>query len=446
MPTGSLSDRLLRARTAWSAGAPPVTRRQARWLAGIVVVGALLRIAWVTYAARHPQTLIDPTFYSLYAERIADGHGYTLSYGEPTAYYPPGYPIALGVVVWFVRALPGVPYHLPTVAGWFNIVLGVATIGLVFELGRRVFDDTRIGLVGAAILALWPNLIFHTAVALTETLFNFLLLAALLVLLVPRWDGEARPSTRRLVVFGLLLGASVLVRPISLLVLPGLGLVWLRRLGWDWRAVLGRLAIAGATTAAVILPWTVRNAFAMDAFVPISTNFGDNLCIGRHEGATGAFSLTTECFGGYDHLKRPEYETERNSGTTREAIDYLVHHPVDEVRLLWWRAFYTLHDDHDALAVAESYGADRFMSKRWRNVWEWTADAWFFGVLGLTVVGLTAVRRRDDARRSFFLWSMVAMAVPPLIFFGDVRFHVPVLPFMAVIAAVTVVRVRDAAR
>ena len=429
---------LLRARTAWAAGAPPMSRRQARWLVGILVVALLARIAWVAYAARAPQTLIDPSFYGFLATQIADGKGYTYPNDVPTAYYPPGYPIALGVVVWLVQLLPG-SYDLPTVVGWFNIVLGMATIVLVFELGRRLFSDTRVGVVAAAVYGLWPNIVFHSAVALTETLFNFLLLAALLVLVAPAW--HRRPSTGRVVGFGLLVGASVMVRPISVLLLPALGWVWARRAGWDWRWALSRMALVGVAALALVLPWTVRNARAMDALVPISTNFGDNLCIGHHEGASGGFALAESCFDGFDGLERPEYETRRNSETTRKGLAYLVSHPVDEVRLLWWRAWYTLRNDHDAVRAAESYGADRFMSVRWRNVWTWSADLWFFAALGLGVLGLVAVRGRRDPRLSLFLWAMVAMALPPLLFFGDERFHVPMVPFLAVLAAVTIVRV-----
>jgi hypothetical protein len=45
--------------------------------------------------------------------------------------------------------------------------------------------------------------------------------------------------------------------------------------------------------------------------------------------------------------------------------------------------------------------------------------------------------------RLFFLLAALALAVQPLIFFGDPRFHVPVLPFVAVLVAVTLVRARD---
>jgi hypothetical protein len=201
--------------------------------------------------------------------------------------------------------------------------------------------------------------------------------------------------------------------------------------------------VAAVATAVVIAPWTIRNVIVMDSPVLISTNLGDNLCMSRHADATGGFQLDSPCFprppeGG----DRPEYELERNNDATGKAVEFVFGHPIDEARLILWRAYWTLQHDHDGLDAAESYRQNPFVPDRWRSVLETTADAYFFAtvVLGLLAVG--AFWR--DPRRRFFLLAMAAMAIQPLIFFGDVRFHVPVLPFLAVGTAVTLVRLRRA--
>ena len=61
-------------------------------------------------------------------------------------------------------------------------MLSVATIGLVFVLARRLVGPA-VGLVAAGIWALWPNLIFHSGIVLTETLFLFLFVVLLIVVL-----------------------------------------------------------------------------------------------------------------------------------------------------------------------------------------------------------------------------------------------------------------------
>ena len=415
------------------------TRQQRAWLLVIVGVAFVVRFAWVLYAARPTKGLQDPTLYLFFGGQISNGEGYVDLGGGPTAYYPVGYPATLGALFWLLKHTP-IPDDFEMAAGVLNLVLGTATVALLFDVARRLFDN-RVGLVSAAVLAVFPNLVFHTAVALTETLFNFLVMAALLVLVSGSWR-ERSIGWRRLAVFGVLVALAAYVRPISLFFLPVLLVVWLVA-GWGWRKALRQLGVVCIAIAVVIAPWTIRNVVVMDAPVVLSTNIGDNLCMSRNAEATGGFLLGAECLQGYDDLERPEYETRRNNEAIKTAAEFVVEHPIDELRLMFWRAYYTLQNDHDGLDAAESYHRNPFIPDRWRDVLATLADAFFFATLVLGLRAIPAFWR--GPRRRFFLLAMASMAAAPLIFFGDVRFHVPVLPFLALGTAVTLVRLRRAA-
>jgi len=63
-----------------------------------------------------------------------------------------------------------------------------------------------------------------------------------------------------------------------------------------------------------------------------------------------------------------------------------------------------------------------------------------FGLAGLAGVGVLLWRR--DPSSFFVVLTGLGMLVPPLIFFGDPRFHVPAVPIAAIAAGALVAAVR----
>ncbi|MGZ4709063.1 MAG: ArnT family glycosyltransferase, partial [Acidimicrobiales bacterium] len=311
-------------------GAPPAAPRRslASRLVGVVwgswprrvitlavVVGFLLRLWWVVYVARMPVALHDPTFYFDYARRISQGGGYRLKNGEPTAYYPIGYPAILAS--WYkVMSFTPLRGHWITNAMSLNLIFSTTTIAMVGMLGRRL-AGAWVGALSAVIVALFPNLIYHSGTILTETTFNFVFVLALLVLCWQPWS-ERLPSWKRLVVFGVLFGLSIEVRPIVLLVLPMLLIAFWRVAGL--RSALVRFATVTGVVIVVMIPWTVRNAVVMHSFLPIGSTTGDNLCIGNYPDAQGHFAFPDVCFKDDNVVPRPAFETLRNDRLTRQSL------------------------------------------------------------------------------------------------------------------------------
>jgi 4-amino-4-deoxy-L-arabinose transferase-like glycosyltransferase len=397
-----------------------MSRREVLAFGAMLLGGAVVRMAWIAYAARPPVGLIDPLFYSGLAGDLARGDGYTYLGLAPSAYYPPGYPMALAAVIWTFDRL-GLAYDLPTLVGGVNLVLGLACVVLVFDIGRRLFDR-RAAWVAAALVCFWPNLVFHSAVALSETLCNTLLLAAVVVVL--RWD-----KWPALVGAGALLGAATLVRPVVLPVVGALFVVW--TVTSHWQRALRSTAVVTAVAIAMVVPWTIRNTATFHQPVLISTNFGDNLCIGHNPDATGEFDTPAWCFAGYEG---PQNEIRRNSDLARKGLGWAVHHPVSEVALVFKRAWFTVHHDHDGLLAAESYGADRFLPNPLRHGLGLVADLWFVVTLAAAAVGYRRLRPSEDPRRWLLVAAPAALALSPLVFFGDARFKVPMVPFLALAA------------
>src|SRR6185369_4129144 len=87
---------------------------------------------------------------------------------------------------------------------------------------------------------------------------------------------------------GLLLGGLALVRPEYLAVAAiVVVLVAARGAGADWRRALARGALLLVGLVVVVAPWTIRNAVALDRFVPISTGGGQVLFAGTYLASDG---------------------------------------------------------------------------------------------------------------------------------------------------------------
>ncbi|MGZ6640773.1 MAG: ArnT family glycosyltransferase [Solirubrobacteraceae bacterium] len=429
---------------AWVAAHP-----EARWLTGVMLLGFALRLTWAIIAVRQPIGLHDPFTYEFYGDQISRGHGYRQLDGQPTAYFPPGYPAALAATFWLVRHTP-LPDDLPAAGAGLNIVLGLATIAIAYLLARRLFD-VRVARVAAVIVAVYPNFVYHAAIMLSETLFTFLVIAALATLLWKPWPG-GRPSRGRLAAFGVLIGLSALVRPVSLVLLPLVAVPMLAA-RVQWRRALLAVVVATATALAVILPWTARNAHVMGQPVFISLNGGDDLCIGHNPRASGHFDNSPYC----DPPKRAallshrEQELLRDRVHRHEAQQYALHHPVREVGLLFKRAYYLLYNDHDGLVAAESFGQDLWIDRTIvLPLLSLAGNLVFFLVLGAAVVGSRHFADRRRPRHLMLLLACLGLLAVPLATFGDPRFKFPAIPLLALIGAVPlaglVTRARSALR
>ena len=82
-------------------------RRPAAWIerrddvaVAILVAALAIRVAWVL-ATPDYQLVHDALDYDNHAASIAAGDGFATSYGRPTAFRPPAYPIFLAGVYWF---------------------------------------------------------------------------------------------------------------------------------------------------------------------------------------------------------------------------------------------------------------------------------------------------------------------------------------------------------
>lgn len=406
---------------------------QAGLLTVILAFALAARLIWVFYTDWQPLPDDDAFRYDFAARALADGRGYVHLDGSPTAFWPPGYPLLLATVYTVfgesVRA-----------AQLLNVALGTATVALVYLIGRRTFGATT-GLIAAAIVAAFPSLVFFTGVTLSEIAFTFLALLAVWLLLresqsAPAGDPSAGSgqSLPLLLAGGIVLGFAALVRGQALVLPFVLVPFWLLSTG-RWPLVGRKLVAVLLGVGLIVAPWTVRNAIELDAPVLISTNAGVDFWIGHHEGTEGAFAGRDELVFRHPELTNTEREVRINSEGVREGLSYAVRHPATELVLPFRKLFWLYYSDEEGLDWNEGHGGQPFLGAWLRDALLTLSNVYYFAVLSLAVLGLPLWASRRDAGRVLLISLIAYWTLVHLVFFGNPRFHAPIMPLAALLAA-----------
>jgi 4-amino-4-deoxy-L-arabinose transferase-like glycosyltransferase len=406
------------------------------WVLLVFVLALALRAAWSFWADCDPRAVwrFDMSIYDYQALTLARGEGYLHFSGDPTAHWPPGYPLVLAGVYRITGDSLLAGYLL-------NAVLGSVSVVLVYLVGLKAFGRPA-ALLGALLLALWPNNVYASSLILTEPLFTALLLLIIVVtayLLL----GQRTPTLRSAAVAGLLLGAASLVRGEALALLLVIGPILLVR--WrSWRRTFGVLAVILAGMAVVVGPWTIRNALRMDSFLLISTSGNEALWVGHHEGADGEIAdfgpIETPHWG----LPNAEKEVKVGDEALRQALEFIKENPLEELRLVPKKlsALYRVDGSGIRWLQLEKPSIPVGAGENLRTL----GNVYYWAIIGLVVIGLpTWFSVREPARLLLagvvLCWSVLF----GFVFFGDQRFHVPVTPIFALWAAVALVHGRGMA-
>ena len=396
----------------------------------VFTIALALRVSWVLAVDRNGFAFNDALMYHSTAENLSEGGGYVPFTGGPTARWPPGFSTLLG-------GLYSVFGVHPLVGELFNAVVGAVTVVLLMLIAERTLDRGT-AVVAGAMLAVLPGPIMWTDVLVAETLYTALFVTAVFVLV------RARPTWRWLLPFGALVGVGALVRGEALtwLVLPVV--LW-------WRTVLWRahgrvVLVAVAAAAVVMLPWTLRNAVAMDAFVPVATNASQTLWSGHNEDATGAQVYPPADYDdGFDQTL-PALELQTSKALRNDAIEYMFTHPLRELELVPLKLVHLNRGDSyvldwvNAPGTGETPPISAIQAERIGVV----ADFAYYGLLTLTVLGAIVLGRRfwgSSIGRVVAASFATALLLYGFVYYGNYRYRLPYEPLMVLVAAALVTQV-----
>lgn len=389
------------------------------WLAAIVGGGAVLRLVRLFATKWHqPLLLNDSLYYSAQAGQLAHGVWFHEVFtNQQGAEHGPLTPVLMSLVSWGSDPLDR--QRLVTVA------CGVATVAVVGVVGRRVGGD-RVGLLAAAIAALYPNLWINDGLVMSESVGCLLVTLTLLAAL--RWAD--RRSLSRAATWGGLVGLAALARS-ELLLLAPLAALLIVLVGRRRQVpVAAHALMVIGITLATIAPWTIFNAVRFDDPVLLTTNegplwLGANCPESYYGEALGGWSLF--CVVDAHFGEHGEDTSVRSTEQRRAGLSYARHHLGRLPVVVVARIGRTL----DAYAVGNlvhnDIGEER---ERWAS---WAGVVTFWLLVPLAVAGAWRLRRWYVAVLSM---PVVVVAVTTIVFYGAHRVRSPAEPALVVLAAV----------
>ena len=326
----------------------------------------------------------------------------------------PGYPAFLSSIGVGRTPVESVPTSIK-IAQSIVGAAGVFLVGLLaFQLGGR----------GAAQLAAWiaaayPPLVWTAAYALSEALYwPLALLAAWLLNRAFAGTGTARRATAAAA--GVVVGATILVRPGLVMLLPLLA-VWAL-----WRRQLMTVALVFLTAALVVLPWTIRTSRHEGRFVLVASEGGVTFWTGNHPLARGEGDLNANPALKEAKIALRAAHPDLNEQSMepiyyREAMQWIVSQPFAWLRLEIKKLFYLV------VPIGPSYSV---------HLWRYrlASSLSYALLLPLAAVGALLAGRRRAATPA--LWLLLATAaIMCLVFFPQERFRLSMIDPILVVCA-----------
>ena len=211
----------------------------------VFLIALLLRSLVLVVAVNHPERTSsgDTASYVQPAEELLKGSGYTF----PGALRTPIYPMFLALFL----AVFGQDRLAIVLA---QVIISALTVVLTYQAGIYLLPR-RVALIGALLLAVSLESIVNPFFILSDTLFTFLFISALVTFI--RYESEKRISW--LFCSAMLMGLSILCRPIALY-FPAAIVLLLVIVHWRrWIAMLATSLAYLLVVYVILFAWLLRN-------------------------------------------------------------------------------------------------------------------------------------------------------------------------------------------
>jgi len=345
----------------------------------------------------------------------------------PSAYFPPAFPYLLAAIDLISgHTTPKGPALRP--ARISQAVLGTVIVGLIGLVAYEAFGgSSTIALTAMALAAFYPVLIELSAILVAENLLTALMLAAIWTALRARravehryaWVGAA----------GVFTGLAALAHENGILLVIPLAVA-------VWKTKRLAPAVLVAATVLTILPWTIRNALQLHAFVPISDETGITL-VGTYNPASAAdpqVAYKWRFFGNIpgEHARLGRTgrftEPQLSDKLQSQALRYIGHHPLAPIEAAFHNTL-RMFELEGTFAWHASASAQGLSTE---NAGVGVASLWV--VVALAIAGAFTRAARRAPRWMWAIPLLLALSIV-LVNVETPRFREPIEPFLIMLAA-----------
>ncbi|MBN2382687.1 glycosyltransferase family 39 protein [bacterium] len=340
--------------------------------------------------------------------------------GQPTAFWEPLYPYVLGCL----HLVYSDDLRLVRIV---QAILGALLVLPVYAIGLRLYNDARIALIAAALIAVYPFYIYFTGIIMTETLYIFCLYCFLITLL----DLFDRQAVTSAMIAGIFAGLTFLTRSVIVGLIPLCTLLLL----WWSRNLKRGLGLAFMLLFAFLMTvsgWTIRNYALFHQFIPLPTKGGPTfwarnnpLFLTEEIRATPWTGIEPEQYQDHSLLAFPHFshesEVERNKQLFKRMFTFLITHPGTYFKLC------VLH----VRWLLSPFGGPA------TPLWQTCVSLFSYGLTFLlALIGLRMVRKTANKR---VVWVVLLFLIYFILFHacinGDTRFRLPLDCIFILLAA-----------
>jgi len=286
-------------------------------------------------------------------------------------------------------------------------------------------------IVTGLLLALWPGQIYFVTILASELIFTLLIIGAYAI-----WQLKKTGVYWRAVFIGIILGVACYIRPVAVLI-PLL-------IGFDHyikdKQLMKAVSVTAISTILIVLctlPWIARNVDLFGGPVFVSTNGGTVLWMGNNPLTTGKYMPMPK------EAKQLTNELERDKFLGGLAKEYILDNPGKFIVRTLHKAV-MLYKSETIGVVWNAKGITQKFGKSFVMIFKVLGQGYWLLMLFGAVAGIILLIRSSRWSGVFhpaLVMIVYFTAIYAVILVQD-RYHYPVVPFMAIFAAVAITNIR----